>query len=132
MLPRSQLTILQSKPSQFAEYLPYLQAIDKKCFRKSDRLVHLCIEELSKKSNSLFIAILNDDRASVCGYLLYSHTRLESSGRILKVSRVGSGRIETNRDMMDLFYSPFVSLSLLAIFLYFIKCSHTFYLHRHS
>lgn len=101
MLPRSKLTIFQSKQSQFAEYLPYLQAIDKKCFRKSDRLVSLCMEELRKKSNSLFIAISSDGKDAICGYLLYSHTKIESSGRILKVSDWWSKRTRLDEARRD-------------------------------
>lgn len=74
---------IERSPSRLQEMLASLQKIDRESFEKSDRLLPLTMDELTKKTNKLFVAKAD---GMVVAYLLYSHTKLEGYSRILKVS----------------------------------------------
>ena len=79
---------IERSPKNLASLLEELKKIDKFSFEKSDNLVELSIDELTKKTVTVFLAKATSSTRSECkiiGYLLYSHTKMEGFSRIIKV-----------------------------------------------
>ena len=80
---------IEKSPKKLSLVLEDLKKIDKYSFEKSDNLLALSLDELTKNSVTVFLAKATSDAESkIVGYLLYSHTKLEGYSRIIKVEQL--------------------------------------------